>query len=418
MRTRALMLLAVTLLAGTAGTAAAADGSAPAAAPVPGDWPCFRGPTHDDRSAETGLLRSWPAEGPPKLWQFAGLGKGFSTVSVAGGTIYTTGDVDGRMTLFAIARDGALKWKVPVDRAWDQNYAGARSTPTVDGDRLYVVSGHGLIGCYDAADGAKRWTRSMQELGGRTPNWGYAESVLVEGDLAVVTPGGAGCVAALDKRTGKTVWQSAGFDGPAHYGSCTPFTSAGGVRLIAAGTGGGLVCVDARTGAKAFADPFSAGSTANIPSPVVADGHLVWATGYGKGAVCLRLTAGGAEPAWTSKDLVCHHGGYVVHDGHVYGNHERGVACLDLKTGRRAWFDKGVGKCSVAYADGMLYLFGEADGTVALAAASPDGFKPAGRFTVAGTGPSWAHPVVAGGRLYLRYGDNLYCFDVTAPAAR
>ena len=378
-----------------------------------GKWPCFRGPNHDDRSSDKGLLKSWPARGPAQLWQFSGLGKGFSTVSVSGDTVYTTGDVDGQLTLFALDMSGKLKWKTVHDNAWAQNYPGARSTPTVDGDRCYLVSGHGRIGCYKAKNGDKLWTRTMQELGGKTPNWGYAESVLIDGDQAVVTPGGAGCITALDKVTGKTLWQSTGFDGPAHYGSCVPFTFHD-EPMIAAGTGGGLFCVDARNGAKIFSHPFSAGNTANIPSPAAAEGCVIWATGYGKGGLCMKLGPAGAEQLWATKELVCHHGGYLIHDGFIYGNHQRGIACLDLKTGLTKWFDKGVGKGSLTYADGMLYLFGENDGVVGLAAASPDGFKLTGQFSVKGEGPSWAHPVVIGGRLYLRYDTNLYCFDVKA----
>jgi outer membrane protein assembly factor BamB len=128
----------------------------------------------------------------------------------------------------------------------------------------------------------------------------------------------------------------------------------------------------------------------------------------------MKLGPSGGDLAWTTLDLGCHHGGYLIDNGLVYGNHERGVVCLDLKTGQKKWFDKGVGKCSVTYADGMLYLFGENNGVVGLAPASPDGFKLTGRFSVQGEGPSWAHPVVIGGRLYLRFGANLYCFDVKA----
>ena len=377
------------------------------------EWPCFRGPNHDDKSTDKGLLKDWPAGGPPKLWQFSELGQGFSTVAVSGGTVYATGDAAGQLTLFAFDMNGTLKWKIVHDKAWDHNYPGARSTPTVDGGVVYLVSGNGVIGGYRTQDGAQVWTRTMQELGGKSPNWGYAESVLIEGRLAVVTPGGTGCITALDKTTGKTVWQSQGFDSPAHYGSCVPFQF-NHVPMIAAGTGGGLVCVDARSGAKIFSNLFSAGSTANIPSPAATDGYVLWATGYGKGALCLKLGPAGAEQAWATKELVCHHGGYLIDSGFIYGNHEGGVACLDLKTGQRRWFEKGVGKCSITYADGMLYLFGENDGAVGLAPASPDGFKLVGRFSVPGAGPSWAHPVVTGGRLYLRYDTNLYCFDVKA----
>jgi outer membrane protein assembly factor BamB len=403
---RLALAVAVCFLAAQAFGAAAQKSAA-----TDGEWPCWRGPNHDGKPSETGLLKEWPAGGPAQLWQYSGLGKGFSSVAVSGGSVYTAGDADGKMTLFALGMDGKLKWKIPHDQAWTGNPGGSRSTPTVDGNVVYILSGHGLIGCYDARTGAKVWTRAMSELGGRPGGWGFAESVLIQGPLAIVTPGGKNCITALDKTTGKTAWSSTGFNGPAHYGSCTPFTF-NNMPMLAAGTGGGLVCVDARTGAKLWSNPFCTGNTANCPTPAYADGYVFWANGYGKGGICMKLGAGGATEAWTTKEMICHHGGYVIHEGHIYGNHEGGVACLDLKTGERKWFDRAVGKCSLTWADGMLFLFGEGGGAAGLGPATPTGFKLAGRFSVKGEGPSWAHPVVAGGKLYLRYDTNLYCFDV------
>jgi outer membrane protein assembly factor BamB len=183
--------------------------------------------------------------------------------------------------------------------------------------------------------------------------------------------------------------------------------------MIATGTDQGLVCVDARTGQTVWANAFSAGNTANCPTPVYSDGYVFWANGYGKGGVCVKLGAGAqANEAWTTRSMDCHHGGYVIVDGHIYGNHGGGWVCLDLKTGQKKWENKAVGKGSVCWADGMLYLFGENGGQAALATCSPEGMQITGRVRVAGQGPSWAHPVVAGGRLYLRYDTNLYCFDV------
>jgi hypothetical protein len=188
--------------------------------------------------------------------------------------------------------------------------------------------------------------------------------------------------------------------------------------MIAAGTKAGIVCVDARNGEMLWANPFSANNTANCPTPVYSDGYVFWANGYGQGGICFELTSGGdrvgAREAWTTKDMVCHHGGYVVHEGYIYGNHGSGWACLDLKTGRKMWEERGVGKGSICFADGMLYLFGERGGQAGLGTCSPQRLEMRGTFTVQGEGPSWAHPVVIGGRLYLRYDDNLYCYDVQA----
>jgi len=391
------------------GTAAASDAT---------EWPCFHGPNRDAKSPDFGLLKEWPQGGPPLLWKYDGVGKGFSTVAVSGGTIYTSGDVGDRFVVFALDMDGKPKWKIDHDAAWTKSSnLGARSTPTIDGGNLYIESGEGLVGCYDARTGAKKWTRQLTEFGGKPGSWGYAESVLILGNLAIVTPGGSKCLVALNKLTGQPAWSSTGFSAGAQYGGCTAFTFQN-VPLIAAGTAGGLVCVDARNGALVFLNDFSAKNTANCPTPAYSDGHLFWANGYGKGGICMKFAAAGgrinATEAWRTTDMVCHHGGYVIDNGYIYGDNGNGVTCLDLKTGKVMWKDKGVGKGSVLLADGMLYLFGEGGGRAALATCSPDGMQMKGTFSVQGSGPSWAHPVVIGGRLYLRYDTNLYCFDVKA----
>jgi outer membrane protein assembly factor BamB len=179
------------------------------------------------------------------------------------------------------------------------------------------------------------------------------------------------------------------------------------------------VGVRAKDGKVLWSNPFSAGNTANCPTPIFSDGYVFWANGYGKGGICLKLTVNGdeatAQEAWRTGDMVCHHGGYIVHEGYIYGNNGGGWSCLDLKTGERKWGERGVGKGSVCFADGMLYLFGERGGAAGLATCSPAGMQMVGNFNVAGSRTSWAHPVVIGGRLYLRYDVNLYCFDVKAP---
>ena len=381
------------------------------------DWPGWRGALRDGKSPDTGLLKEWPAGGPELLWQVDNIGNGFSTVAVTGGTIYTTGDVDDKLILFAFDLDGQPKWQVAHDAAWTKNHAGARSTPVIDGDNLYLVSGHGLVGCYDAKTGRGKWSKQFRELGGGVPQWGYAESVLILGNLAVVTPGGENCIVALDKATGRPVWSSQGFQAGAQYSSCYAFTYQG-VPVITVGTQAGIVCVDAKSGRPLWSNPFSARNTANCPTPVFSDGHVFWANGYGKGGICLKLQGGPggvtAQEAWTTRDMVCHHGGYIVHEGYIYGNHEGGWVCLDLKTGDKMWEESGVGKGSLCFADDMLYLFGENGGRAGLATCSPEGMEMKGTFNVRGDGPSWAHPVVIGGRLYLRYDTNLYCFNVRA----
>ena len=285
----------------------------------------------------------------------------------------------------------------------------------MDGGNVYILDGHGLLSCLDAASGAKKWTRDAKDFGGGAPHWGYAESPLVLGDLVVFKPGGKNCIVALDKATGKDVWKSTGFSAGPEYSSCTPFVH-NNVQMLATGTKEGLVCVDAKTGKLLWQNEFAAHNTANCPTPLYSDGHVFWANGYGKGGIGMKLDAdGSAKEAYKTKDMDCKHGGFIIDNGYVYGNNGGGFACLDLKTGKKMWNDKaGLGSGSLCWADGMLYLFGENEGKAALAVCSPDGIKVTGHVQVEGEGPSWAHPVVVGGRLYLRYDDNLYCFDVKA----
>lgn len=381
------------------------------------EWPCWRGPNRDGKSADTGLLKEWPDGGPEQLWKVSTIGKGFSTVAVTDGFIYTTGDVSRNLILFAFDMNGAPKWNVRVDAAWSRSHPGSRSTPTVDGDRVYVLSGNGILGCFNAQTGEKNWSKDVKRYGGRPGRWGYAESVLIVDDHVIAKPGGRKCVVAMDKMDGKTVWQSKGFTGGPEYSSCVPFTFEG-IPMVTTGTKKGIACFSLKTGQALWSNNWCEGNIANCPDPAISDGYVFWANGYGKGGICLKLAASGekvsAEEVWTTKDMVCHHGGYIIHEGYIYGNHSGGWSCLDLKTGERQWNERAVGKGSVCFADGMLYLFGERGGRAALATCSPDSMVVKGNVTVEGSGTSWAHPVVAGGRLYLRYAENLYCFDVKA----
>lgn len=392
-----------------------AKASEPEPAEATGDWPGFRGPNRDGRSPDRGLLKEWPADGPKLLWKKENIGKGYSSVAVAKGKVYITGDRDGKLVLSTYDLDGNPQWEASIDAAWTGDHPGARSTPTIDGDSVYLESGNGVVGCCDARTGKPKWSASLQEFGGKVPNWGYSESVLIYKDLAIVTPGGQRCLVALNKNSGKSVWASQGFQAGAHYSSNYLFNF-GGVDVVANGTGEGIVGVDAKTGRMLWSNPFSAGNTANCPTPVFSDGYVFWANGYGKGGVCLKLGGNArnmsAKEAWQTRDMVCHHGGYIIDRGYLYGNNNNAWVCLDLKTGKKMWEERAVGKGSVCEADGMLYLFSEEGGRVGLASYSPDGLAMKGTFTVEGEGPSWAHPVVIGGRLYLRYDTNLYCFDV------
>lgn len=378
------------------------------------EWPGWLGPHRDGKSDDIGLLKNWPTNGPKLVWKATGMGQGFSSATVAGGAIYTSGIKEGHLYLIALNMDGSPKWSKDVEAGCVNDHPGSRSTPAYDNGNLYLETNLGEIGCYDAATGDERWTRKLSEFEGKAPGWGFAESVLLTGDLVIATPGGTNCIVALNKRSGATVWGSESFAG-AHYSSPI-LIKYQDVAMIVNGTQGGLIAVDAKTGKKLWTNNFSAGNTANCPTPAFSDGYVFWANGYNKGGICLKLEAKDgnvtATEVWRSGDMNCHHGGYVIQDGFIYGNNGNAWACLELKSGEKKWQEQAVGKGSICYADGMLYLFGENGGRAGFGPAAPTGFKLAGEFSVQGKGPSWAHPVIAGGRLYLRYDDNLYAYDL------
>jgi len=381
------------------------------------DWPGWLGPNRDGKSPDTGLLQEWPQGGPKLAWKATGIGSGYSSATVTGGFVYITGNVKGQLMITALDVDGKQKWQVAHCPAWNGQHAGARGTVTVSGGLLYLLGDAGKLGCYDAKTGAAVWSRElMKEFGGRPGPWAYAESPLVVDDMVIVTPGGAkDCIVALDAKTGKTKWTSAANGGAAQYSSAI-YVTWKGVPMIISASHAGIFAVDPKDGHMLWSNNFCAGNVANCPTPAFEDGYVFWANGYGKGGICLQLDVADrkvtAKEAWRTREMDCHHGGYVIKDGYIYGNHAGGWACLDLKTGKRAWFDRGVGKGSLCCADGMLYTYGEGGGRMMLVRATPEKFEGKGTLQVQGRGPSWAHPVVIGGRLYVRYDDTLYCFDV------
>ena len=400
-------------------------------------WPCWRGKNRDGKSSDKGLLKNWPEGGPKLLWKVTGIGQGFSSATFGGGLVYITGRQEegnpsvipkskdvykrpgDRLYITAIDMDGKVKWARDVTKAYLGSFKGARAAVTYDNGKLYLITGTGEIGCYDATNGEAKWKRDFKEFNAVIPKRGFgiSESVLIVGDLAIVTPGGDCFMAALNKKTGATVWKSKPYAPPQHCSAI--HVEHQGASMIINGSHKGLVCLDAKTGKIHWTRDFAEKNTANVPTPAFSDGCVFWAVGYGRGGICMKLSVSGdkvtATEAWRTKDMDCRVGGYIIHDGYIYGNHKDGYACLDLKTGETKWKEEAVRKGSLCWADDMLYLFGEKDGLVGLATCSPDGLKMKGTVRVAGQNFSWAYPVVIGGRLYLRYDETLYCFDVKAP---
>ena len=393
------------------------------------DWPQWRGPNRDGKSAEAGLLKSWPAGGPQLLWTATGCGTGFGSLAVVGGKVYLLGDANRQTNLVVFDANGSPVGLRGFAKAIGDQYPGARSTPTVDGNLVFVTSPSGVLACFDAQTLQQKWLVDYKkDFKGQEPGWKYAESPLVDGNNVIVKPGGDAAIVALDKATGKLVWQSKGLSDGAEYSSCIQVT-VGDVPMIVTLTNGGLVAVHAKTGQFLWRYARPANKTANIPTPVAEGGRIFSASGYNQSGGAVDVTASGdgakAEQAWETSEMNCHHGGFVLVNGFLYGNNGGGWACLDWKYGKTKWKEGGVGKGSIIYADGMLYCFGESGGKVGLMKAAPDadGHAMVSQFTIpkGGKGATWAHPAISNGRLYIRHDDFLYCYEImgkAAPAAK
>lgn len=398
---------------------------APLAAATTGlDWPQWRGPDRTDVSKETGLLKTWPAGGPKLVWRFENAGHGYSGPAIAAGKYYSIGTRGGSEILLVLdAATGKELWTAGLGGILDNGWGdGPRGTPAVDGDRVYALSGIGNLACVSIADKKILWQVTMRSLGGAIPKWGYTESVLVDGARVLCTPGGSkGAVAALDKLTGKVLWQSKEFTEPAHYSSVVSAPINGTPQYVQR-TETSVVGLAVENGKLLWETSFP-GRTAVIPTPIVSGNEVYVTAGYGSGSKMVRIEPGNTVTVvYENKVMKNHHGGVVLIGDFLYGHADTGWVCQNFKTGEEVWIYKDFRKGAVSSADGMLYCLEETTGSVALVEASPKGWKESGRFKLApqtkirsSSGKIWTHPVISHGKLYLRDQDLIYCFDVKAP---
>lgn len=409
-----------------------------AAATPESDWPTFRGPSRTAVAPVTGLLTTWPSEGPKLLWQTAGAGRGYSSLAIAGGRIYTLGDApstgedeDEYLTCFELA-DGKGVWKAKIGPPWNNgkpNWHSSRSTPTVDGERVYVLSAHGDLVCCDTA-GKELWRKNLREdfEGKKADNWGYSESVLVDGDKLVCTPGGeSNTMVALNKLNGELIWTVAQAENRGAGHSSIVISRVGETRVYVQTTGSGALGVRASDGKLLWAYEIEK-TTAVAPTPIVREDLVFFAAGYRRGGALLKQVSGEdgevtIEEVYPLKtELANKHGGIVLVGDYLYGDSDdQGIPfCAELLTGEIKWKARGSGRNSacVAAADGHVYIR-YADGTMTLVKASPDAMQEVGSFNVPGSGdrPSWAHPVIVDGKLYLREGDAILCYQLRREAS-
>lgn len=407
------------------------------------DWPQWRGRHHDNVSTETGLLKSWPEGGPKLLWTSTEAGIGYSGPAIVGDRLYTLGSDQSNDFVIAVdTRSGKKLWSTTIAPFVQNGWGGGpRSTPTVDGERVYALSSSGTLVCLQSANGEKVWSVNMtgkDGLGGKKPNWNYSESPLVDGDQVVCSPGGKrGTLAAFNKLTGDVLWRSKELTDPAGYSSIVPATIAGVRQYVQQTDKVGLAGISPKDGRLLwhYIRPEYKKAAAIIPTPIVYEDYVYATAGYRAGAVLLQLTRGddGIKVTQLYDDAARQvmedkHEGVLRVGDYVYGwsEKERGRwMCQEFKTGKKMWEESSrkLRRGSITCADGMLYCYSEDKGTVVLVPASPKGWEEKGRFTIpqhsdqrSPRGGVWTHPVVANGKLYLRDQELIFCYDVKSAA--
>jgi outer membrane protein assembly factor BamB len=387
----------------------------------PSDWPQWRGPERNGVSKDTGLIKQWPSSGPQRAWSISSLGEGYGSLAIKGDRIFVQGTSGSSSVVFCLNRaDGKTVWSAALGSKGNEGRGnGPRSTPTVDNDRVYALTENGDLACLRAPDGSPVWRKNiLREFGGSNPGWLISESPLIDGDRVIVTPGGRGAgMVALDKMTGKEFWRAKELSDEAAYSSCIA-ADVGGVRTIMNFTSRAAVGVRASDGKLMWSNSSAVNGTANCATPVFGDGKVFFTSAYGTGAALLGLSAQGGEvnakELYFTKEMKNHHGGVVLVNGYLYGFSDSILTCIEFATGKKMWVNRSVGKGSLTYADGMLYLFSE-NNVVGLAEATPNSYVEKGRFSVSDQGrPSWAYPVVIGGNLYIRDQGTLTAYDVKA----
>ncbi len=383
-------------------------------AQTPGDWPQWRGPNRDGISKETGLLKQWPAEGPALVWKATGAGRGYSTMSLAGGRIFTMGLRGDREYVIAFdASTGKEAWATPHGSPFlNDRGDGPRGTPTVDGATVYALGGSGDLSALDAKTGRVIWTQNvLQKFGGSNITWGISESPLVIGEKVLVNPGGSGAsIVALNKKDGSLIWKSQ--SDRAGYSSGIPL-QIGNTTQVVFFTHTRAVGLDLKDGKLLWEYANPANKVANVATPVVRGNRVFISSDYGTGAGLVEIKADGkAQEVYFTKEMRNHHSSSILIGDHLYGFSSGILTAMRFDTGEVAWKDRSVGKGSLVFADGNLYAFSE-NGIVGLIEATPTGYREKGRFKIQQDSlPTWTHPVVAGGRLYLRDQDTIYAYDV------
>lgn len=385
------------------------------AAQVGADWPQWRGPNRDGISKETGLLKQWPEQGPPLVWKATGAGGGYSSLAISNGRLFTMGLRGDREYVIAFdVKTGKEAWATPHGTSFRNDRGdGPRGTPTVDGDTLYALGGSGDLSAINVRTGKIIWTMNvLQKFGGENITWGISESPLVVGEKVLVNPGGRDAsIVALNKKDGSLIWKSQ--SDRAGYSSAIPVQVGNTTQVVFFTHKRGLG-LDLKDGKLLWEYPRAANNVANAATPVVRGNRVFISSDYGNGGGLVEIKANGegASEVYFTKEMRNHHSSSILIGDHLYGFSSGILTAMRFDTGEVAWKDRSVGKGSLVYADGNLYALSE-NGVVGLVEATPAGYREKGRFRIQQDSlPTWTHPVIAGGRLYLRDQDTIYAYDV------
>lgn len=378
----------------------------------------WRGPFRTGIYPNEKLLDTWPEEGPKLVWSAEGLGDGYSSPAVTDSRVYLTGLIGSQGWLFAYDLDGKLLWKASYGKEWSGSHPGARTTPAVAGEHIYIMSAFGLAACFNSA-GKAVWTKDLaKEFGARNIEWGMTESLLLDGDRVYCTPGGRNAIiAALDRHTGKTLWTVKGNSETSAY--CSPLLiSHGGRRLLITMMQKSVVGIDADTQEFLWSARHVTDYDVHANTPIYHEGNLFIFSGYGTGGQMFKISSDGSslEHVWSQSSMDSQMGGAVLLDGYIYGSghNRRGWSCLEWDTGKVRYTERQIGnKGNIIFSDGKFFCYSER-GDVAVVAPDPEEFRVISSFRLReGSGPHWAHLVIRSGRLYVRHGEVLMVYDIS-----
>jgi len=379
----------------------------------------WRGANRDGIYNETGLLKIWPDKGPELLWHFDDLGQGHASAAVTKNAIYTCGTDSIYGFVIALDNSGKTIWKTRYGKEWFESWEGVRSTPLVAGDKVYIVSGYGVITCMGAKSGNIIWTVDLlKDYDGQNIQWGVTENLLIDGEKLICTPGGTEAnVIALNNVTGKLIWKSKGNGEKSAY--CSPkLIVHGGKSIVVTHTAASILGIDESDGKLLWKYPWPNKWSVQPNTPLFQNGQIFCSSGYGQGAIMLELSSDGTsvKELWTNKTLDCQLGGFVVIDGRIYGSGSasRKWVCIDWKTGKELGISNMAKQGNIIFADGLLYCYSE-DGNVYLIEPKADGFGVISKFSVPlGEKQHWAHLVIADKKLFVRHGSSLMVYSIAA----